>query len=35
MGKPYYGLRGLHLSIAIATIAGCDFALFGYDQVRW
>lgn len=28
----YYGLRGLKLQIAIAVIAGTDFALFGYDQ---
>ncbi|KAF2096772.1 general substrate transporter [Rhizodiscina lignyota] len=31
MGK-YYGLRGLKLNVAIALIAGTDFALFGYDQ---
>ncbi|KAF2003018.1 general substrate transporter [Amniculicola lignicola CBS 123094] len=31
VGK-YYGLRGLNLNIAIAVIAGTDFALFGYDQ---
>jgi len=28
----FYGLRGLKLNIAIAVIAGIDFALFGYDQ---
>jgi hypothetical protein len=33
MMKPYYGLTGTKLNIAIATIAGIDFALFGYDQV--
>ncbi|KAF2215453.1 hypothetical protein CERZMDRAFT_94864 [Cercospora zeae-maydis SCOH1-5] len=32
MGKKFYGLRGLHLNIAIAVVAGVDFALFGYDQ---
>ena len=31
--KNYYGLRGTQLNIAIAVIAGTDFALFGYDQV--
>jgi len=31
--KRFYGLRGLQLNIAIAVIAGTDFALFGYDQV--
>jgi MFS family permease len=31
--KNYYGLRGTKLNIAIAVIAGTDFALFGYDQV--
>jgi len=30
--QKYYGLRGLKLNIAIAIIAGTDFALFGYDQ---
>lgn len=29
----FYGLRGTNLNIAIAVIAGTDFALFGYDQV--
>ncbi|KAJ4386431.1 hypothetical protein N0V93_009327 [Gnomoniopsis smithogilvyi] len=28
----FYGLRGTNLNIAIAVIAGTDFALFGYDQ---
>ncbi|KAK5731801.1 hypothetical protein LTR17_011013 [Elasticomyces elasticus] len=28
----FYGLRGTKLNIAIAVIAGTDFALFGYDQ---
>jgi hypothetical protein len=31
--RRFYGLRGLKLNIAIAVIAGTDFALFGYDQV--
>ncbi|PNS18549.1 High-affinity glucose transporter [Sphaceloma murrayae] len=30
--KKYYGLKGTQLNIAIAVIAGIDFALFGYDQ---
>ncbi|TKX25582.1 sugar transporter-like protein 12 [Elsinoe australis] len=30
--KKYYGLKGTKLNIAIAVIAGIDFALFGYDQ---
>ncbi len=30
----FYGLRGTKLNIAIAIVAGTDFALFGYDQVR-
>ena len=29
----FYGLRGTKLNVAIAVIAGTDFALFGYDQV--
>lgn len=33
MMKLFYGLRGTSLNIAIALIAGVDFALFGYDQV--
>ena len=34
-GQPnFYGLRGTRLNVAIAVIAGTDFALFGYDQVR-
>jgi len=32
--KKFYGLTGSKLNIAIAVIAGVDFALFGYDQVR-
>ncbi|TKA77212.1 hypothetical protein B0A55_02581 [Friedmanniomyces simplex] len=28
----FYGLRGTKLNIAIAIVAGTDFALFGYDQ---
>ena len=32
--KNFYGLRGIKLNIAIAVVAGTDFALFGYDQVR-
>jgi len=31
--KKFYGLTGTKLNIAIAIIAGIDFALFGYDQV--
>lgn len=31
--KKFYGLTGTRLNIAIAIIAGIDFALFGYDQV--
>jgi len=31
--KRFYGLTGSRLNIAIAVIAGVDFALFGYDQV--
>ncbi|KAF2765964.1 general substrate transporter [Teratosphaeria nubilosa] len=30
--KNFYGLRGTALNIAIAVVAGTDFALFGYDQ---
>ncbi|KAF2151397.1 general substrate transporter [Myriangium duriaei CBS 260.36] len=30
--RKYFGLRGLKLNVAIAVIAGIDFALFGYDQ---
>lgn len=33
MGKKFYGLVGTKLNIAIAVVAGVDFALFGYDQV--
>lgn len=32
--KKFYGLTGTKLNIAIAVVAGIDFALFGYDQVR-
>lgn len=32
--KRFYGLTGTQLNIAVAVIAGIDFALFGYDQVR-
>ncbi|KAF3000951.1 hypothetical protein E8E13_009067 [Curvularia kusanoi] len=32
MGKKFYGLTGTKLNIAIAVVAGTDFALFGYDQ---
>jgi hypothetical protein len=28
----FYGLRGLKLNIAIAVVAGTDFALFGYGK---
>jgi hypothetical protein len=31
MGK-FYGLRGTQLNIAIAVVAGTDFALFGYGK---
>lgn len=31
-GKRYFGLTGTKLNIAIGTIAGLDFLLFGYDQ---
>ncbi len=31
--KKFYGLRGLHLNIAIAIVAGTDFALFGYGEL--
>lgn len=30
--QKFYGLRGLKLNIAIAVIAGTDFALFGYGR---
>lgn len=30
--KRFYGLKGLQLNIAIAVIAGTDFALFGYGK---
>jgi hypothetical protein len=30
--KKFYGLRGLKLNIAIAVVAGTDFALFGYGE---
>ncbi|KAH4199126.1 hypothetical protein HBH42_053540 [Parastagonospora nodorum] len=30
--KKFYGLTGTGLNIAIAVVAGTDFALFGYDQ---
>jgi len=29
MGR-FYGLRGTKLNVAIAVVAGTDFALFGY-----
>lgn len=29
VGQNYYGLRGVKLNIAIAIVAGTDFALFG------
>ena len=31
-GKKYYGLTGTKLNIAIAVVAGTDFALFGYGE---
>ena len=30
--KSFYGLRGTKLNIAIAVVAGTDFALFGYGK---
>jgi hypothetical protein len=30
--KKFYGLTGTRLNIAIAVIAGIDFALFGYGN---
>ena len=30
--KKFYGLKGTQLNIAIAVIAGTDFALFGYGK---
>ena len=30
--KDFYGLKGTKLNIAIAIIAGTDFALFGYGM---
>lgn len=33
--KTFYGLRGLKLNIAIAIIAGTDFALFGYGEYTY
>lgn len=32
MGK-FYGLKGFPLNVAIAVIAGIDFALFGYGML--
>lgn len=32
-GKPFFGLKGNALNLAVAFIAGTDFLLFGYDQV--
>jgi hypothetical protein len=31
-GKKYYGLTGTGLNVAIAVVAGTDFALFGYGK---
>jgi hypothetical protein len=31
-GKKFYGLTGTGLNIAIAVVAGTDFALFGYGR---
>lgn len=31
--KKFYGLKGTQLNIAIAVIAGTDFALFGYGAL--
>jgi hypothetical protein len=30
--KKFYGLTGTQLNIAIAVVAGTDFALFGYGE---
>ncbi|SMQ49422.1 unnamed protein product [Zymoseptoria tritici ST99CH_1A5] len=30
--QKFYGLKGTRLNVAIAVVAGIDFALFGYDQ---
>jgi hypothetical protein len=30
--KKFYGLKGTQLNVAIAVIAGTDFALFGYGK---
>ncbi|EAA31803.2 putative sugar transporter [Neurospora crassa] len=30
--KPFLGLRGQPLNLAVGAVAGCDFLLFGYDQ---
>jgi hypothetical protein len=30
--RKYYGLTGVKLNIAIAVVAGTDFALFGYGK---
>lgn len=30
--KKFYGLTGTKLNIAIAVVAGTDFALFGYGK---
>jgi hypothetical protein len=33
MGKKFHGLTGTKLNIAIAVVAGTDFALFGYGML--
>jgi hypothetical protein len=30
--KKFLGLRGQALNLAVGTIAGCDFLLFGYGE---
>jgi len=30
--KKFLGLRGQALNLAVGTIAGCDFLLFGYGK---
>jgi hypothetical protein len=30
--KKFYGLTGTGLNVAIAVVAGTDFALFGYGE---
>lgn len=32
--KKFLGLRGQALNLAVGTIAGCDFLLFGYGEQK-